>query len=357
MALDTGGLVVKNTNDLGSGIRRVSEESQAYYLLGYNSTNTSRDGKFRKIKVELTRANREKGLKVRARRGYFAPRDGGRKEPESTTSDPVIGRALDSPFELREVPLRVSAFAFEEAATSNRISVMIAAEIDIRELGIVEEEGRRRGEVAFLIEAQHLETGEYYRTDEKIEMAMRPETWARLQSTGHTVSREFSLGPGSYQVKVVVRDLGTGRTGSVIHDFEVPSPETFRLSTPLISDALERQPEGAVTPPRPLLRVRPLFTPGATMWVQYSVLGAEKDASSFLPRVSAGYEIRRLDGAVFRTAPASRINPTSIGSLLRRKGISLAGIEPGEYELVLKVHDEIAGRDLEVKEPFSVTAG
>ena len=251
------------------------------------------------------------------------------------------------------MPLRVCAFAFDEAATLNRINVMIAAEIDIRELEIVEEDGRYKGEVAFLIEAQHRETGEYYRTDEKIEMAMRPETFARLRSSGHTVAREFSLAPGGYQVKVVVRDLATGRIGSVIHDFEVPRAEGFRLSTPLISDALERQTGGANAPPRPVLRVRPSFTPGSTMWVQYTVLGAEKDASSYLPHVSAGYEIRRTDGALFKSAPATRIRPTSIGSLLRLKGINLAGIEAGEYELVLKVRDEVAGRDLEVREPFS----
>ena len=39
--------------DLDRGIQRIANESQAYYLLGYSPTNTARDGKFRKIKVEL----------------------------------------------------------------------------------------------------------------------------------------------------------------------------------------------------------------------------------------------------------------------------------------------------------------
>src|SRR5262249_46907500 len=74
VALDTGGFVVKNTNDLESGILRVSNESQAYYLLGYNPSDATRDGSYRKIEVRLQPA-KAKGLKVRARRGYYAPKD------------------------------------------------------------------------------------------------------------------------------------------------------------------------------------------------------------------------------------------------------------------------------------------
>ncbi len=39
LALDTGGFVVKNSNDLAGGINRVSSESRTYYLLGYNPSD------------------------------------------------------------------------------------------------------------------------------------------------------------------------------------------------------------------------------------------------------------------------------------------------------------------------------
>jgi VWFA-related protein len=356
VALDTGGLVVKNTNDLESGIRRVSAESQAFYLLGYTPTNSARDGRFRRIEVRLA-PGKGKGLKIRARRGYYAPEEGATVAAAAVKSDPEIIKALDSPFERREVPLRVSAFSFDAATMLNRVNVIVATEIDLREVKLVEEEGRFKGAVAFLIEAQHRETGEYYRTDEKIEMAVLPQTLERLRPTGYTVPREFSLAPGGYQVKVVVRDLATGRLGSVTHDFEVPSPSGFRISTPLLSDTLEPQNPGASGPSRPVLQVSRRVPAGGTLWVQYSVFGAEKDESSQLPRVSAGYEIRRADGSVFKVSPATRINPTSLGSLLRLNGINLAGAAPGPYELVIRLRDEIARRDVEVREPFEVTTG
>ena len=75
IAEDSGGFSVKNTNDLDAGILRISRESQTYYLIGYNPTNTARDGKFRKIEVDLVDG---KDLKVRARKGYYAPTADGR---------------------------------------------------------------------------------------------------------------------------------------------------------------------------------------------------------------------------------------------------------------------------------------
>jgi hypothetical protein len=351
MALDTGGLVVKNTNDIQSGILRVSAESQAYYLIGYNPANTTRNGKFRRIEVKLDPA-KAKGLKVRARRGYYAP-DDARPAEAPPKNDPEIVRALDSPLEKREIPLRVSALSFDESMT-DRLNVILAADIDLTDVTLEEKEGRAVGALAFLVEAQHRETGEYYRTDEKIEMSLTPETRARVLREGYTVSHEFSLAPGGYQVKVVVRDLGSRRLGSVIHDFEVPSAGEFRLSTPIISDALEKQAAGATGPPRPVLQLRRRVPSGGTLWVQYSVFGAKKGDASQMPRVSAGYEIRRADGTLFKAAPASPINPTSIGSLLRLSGINLTGASPGTYELVLEVKDELAGKELEVREPFEI---
>ena len=352
LALDTGGLVVKNTNDLAAGLGRVAAESQAYYLLGYTPANPARDGRFRRITVKLAPA-RARGVRLRARRGYFAPEDGREAKVVREGSDPEIGRALDSPFERRELPLRVQAFSFDEAGIG-RVNALLSAEIGVSQLSLAEQEGRMTGELAFLIEAQHRETGEFFNVDEKIEIAMLPETYKRLARSGYTVSRELVLPPGGYQAKVVVRELATGRLGSVIHDFDVPGLASFRVSTPVLSDALETPAEAGAAPSRPVLSLRRRFAPGSTLYVQYSVLGAAKDQATLLPRVSAGYEVRTPTGSVFKRSDPTPINPTSIGSLLRLNGINLAGAAPGAYELVLRVKDELGGKELEVKEPFEI---
>jgi VWFA-related protein len=347
LALDTGGFVVKNSNDLVGGIARVSSESRTYYLLGYNSSDVRRDGKFRKIKVEL--ASKRPGLKVRARRGYYAPSDAAPTPPSSRT-DPAVARALDSPFEVAELPLRVAAYSFDEALIDT-VNVVVAAEIDIRSLRFKEEDGRFKDDLALLVEAQSRETGDYYRFDQKIEMSMLPETREKLERTWYTVVHDMTLPPGAYQVKVVAQELGSRRVGSVTHEFEVPPPSGFRVSTPILTDAVD--PASAASgSPRPVIVARRSFLAGSVLYCQFRVFGAAIDPKTQKPRVSAGYEIRAEDGTVLRRAPRTVITPTSLGAVLRFQGISLPPAAPGPYAITLSVRDEVANRILNVKEEF-----
>jgi VWFA-related protein len=69
---DTGGrlIVVNSEKRLEEAFDQISEELRSQYTLGYYPTNTARDGKFRKIKVDMTNHD----LKVLARKGYYAPK-------------------------------------------------------------------------------------------------------------------------------------------------------------------------------------------------------------------------------------------------------------------------------------------
>lgn len=63
----TGGLMVRNIDDMSKAFGTVARDTSTYYVIGY-STGAKMDGKFRKIEVKSTRP----GLKVRARKGYMA---------------------------------------------------------------------------------------------------------------------------------------------------------------------------------------------------------------------------------------------------------------------------------------------
>ena len=69
MAVNTDGIAVVNSNDVERGMRRIVEDLTSYYLLGYYSTNSKPDGRYRRISVRVRRP----GVDVRARRGYQAP--------------------------------------------------------------------------------------------------------------------------------------------------------------------------------------------------------------------------------------------------------------------------------------------
>ena len=352
LASDSGGFSVKNSNDLGRGIQRIADESRSYYLLGYNSSNMARDGRFHKISVKLPG---KKGLTIRARKGYFSPLDGREKPKKPETADPAIQAALDSPYQEQGVPIRTTSYVFDETLLG-KASALIAADVDVSKFAYQEKDGRFQDTLDFLIVVAHRETGEFFRYDQKIEMNLMPATKERLATQWFPVVRDFELAPGGYQAKIVVRDKNSGKIGTVIHEFEVADLSQFRTSTPVITDTLQPDQEKKDAP-RPAIIVRRTFAPGATLFASFEVYGATKEKPTGMPKVTAGYTVRRPDGtAVVEVAP-SRINPTSLGKLSRIVGTRLPAEATGDLEFVLSVKDEISGKTLEVKEPFTVAAG
>ena len=353
LASDSGGFSVKNSNDLGRGIQRIADESRSYYLLGYNASNTARDGRFRKISVKLPG---KKGLTIRARKGYFAALDGNKTITKKSESfDPAIQAALDSPYQEQAVPIRTTSYVFDETLLG-KASALVAADVDISKFAYLEKDGRFQDTLDFLIVVAHRETGEFFRYDQKIEMNLMPATKERLGKSWYPIVRDFELAPGGYQAKIVVRDKNSGKIGTVIHEFEVADLSQFRTSTPVITDTLAPDPEKKDVP-RPAIIVRRNFAPGATLFASFEVYGATKEKPTGMPKVTAGYVVRRPDGsAVVEVAP-SRINPTSLGKLSRIVGTRLPEDATGELEFVLSVKDEISGKTLEVKEPFTVATG
>jgi VWFA-related protein len=360
LAADSGGFSVSNTNDLAKGIRRIADESRAYYLLGYTPQNTKRDGRFRKIEVKLKSG---KGLTVRARKGYYAALDGVRradddKKKKKLPYDPDIQGALDSPFERQDVPLRMTALVHDETLLG-KANTVVAADVDLRRMQLQELDGRISGTLEFLLVVAHRESGEYFRYDQQVEMKLLPETYERLKRTWYTLAREFELAPGGYQAKLVVRDKKSGRMGSLTHDFDVPDLTQWRATSLLITDTLrplaKGEPEGG--PPRPQIVVRREFPVGATVYCSYEVYGAQKDPQSGMPKVSAGYEIVSADGArvVTRVEP-SEIRPTSLGKLSRLTGTPMEQAPPGAYEFIVRLKDELSGKTIELREPFSLVA-
>jgi VWFA-related protein len=351
VAIDSGGFVVSNNNDLLGGIERIAAESSNYYLLGFNPSDTRRDGKFRKLSVKVER----KGVQVRARKGYYAPSDTKLAEKKTEASDPDIQKALDSPYDADTIPLRISAYVFDETLLG-KAATLVATEADINGFAFEEKDGRFVDTLEFLLVVAHRETGEFFRYDQKVEMKLLPETREKARTVWFPIVRDFELPAGAYQAKMVVRDKQSGRIGTVLHEFEVPPLGQFRTSTPILSDTLLPTPEGVRATPKPQLLARRSFPQGAMLYCQYDVFGAAKDPATGMPKVSAGYTIRAKDGAAVTSVPPSVITPTSLGKLSRITGSSLKDAAPGDYELVLSLKDEIQGNSLELVEPFKVVA-
>ena len=353
-ASESGGFTVRNTNDLSSGIQRIANETRVYYLLGYIPTNNARDGKFRKIQVKLAAS---KGREVRARKGYFAPTESGKSALTAKKGvDPLIQGALDSPWSLDGIPLRMTHFVGDEKSLG-KAAVLVTAEVDIRALEFEEAEGRSIGDLQFLLVVAHRASGEFFRYDQGVAMRLQPATRERYSRFWFPITRDFELKSGDYQAKIVVRDTRSKKVGTVIHEFEVPPLGTLRASTPVLSDT-QQNPNTVIAEGLPGGRLVALarrdFATGSDLLCQFEVYGAKSDEKSGMPKVVQGYLVRRTDGSILTSMEPSVINPTSLGKVTRLFGFRLTDAAPGDYEILMTIRDELAGQSMEILEPFTV---
>jgi VWFA-related protein len=347
IARDTGGFTVSSSSDVESGIVRIGRESASYYVLGYNPGSVPRDGRFRKITVKLKRP----GLTVRARRGYYAPSDAPAAEKDER-HDPEIQAALDTPVTLDGIPLRLTAYVLQESSL-DRARVLLAADADVSRVDFADSGGRLQGALDTLAVVAHRENSEFFRNDLKVDLERKPGPVVR--PSWYTLVREFDLPAGVYQARLVVRDVASHRIGTVTHEFEVRPLDEFRLSTPVLSDAVQVPPGSSA--PAPVLLARRTFGAERPLYCRFDVFGARSDPSTRMPRVTAGHVLRRADGTVVGRGEPTEVSPTSLGGLSRMMQIPLEGFAPGDYELVLTARDELAGTVTESIEPFELTTG
>jgi VWFA-related protein len=350
LASATGGFTIRNTNDLDSGIQRIARESLSYYLLGYTPNNPPRDGSYRRIEVKVRGGE---DLNIRARKGYYAPREG--EDPDERTKvDADIQRALDSPYFNDQIPLRMTSFVREETLFGHA-RTLLTIEIDVTDLTFQERkaDGYQVGVLNFLLGVAERDSSDVRREDKEVEIVLRPGALGEPGPMWYTVTREFELTPGRYQAKVVVRDPANHKLGAVAHEFEVPELTGLRVSTPILSDRLQQTSESAAGA---MALARRQFASGRPLFCQFDVYGAASGEITGMPRVTAGYALVRSDGTTVALGEPTAIEPTSLGFVSRLWGLPLQGVEPGDYDLVITVRDEVAGEVRTLREPFTVTA-
>src|SRR4029453_8341205 len=125
-------------------------------------------------------------------------------------------------------------------------------------------------------------------------------------------------------------------------------------------DTLQPQKEGdpANKRPVPAMLARRTFSGAGgegMIYCSIDVYGAQKDPKTGMPQVAMGYVVRRAsDGSTVARIDPTPIRPTTLGKLSRLVGVGLNQFQPGEYDFVLQVQDQVSGRAIEQKEPFSV---
>ena len=321
LATSTGGRV-SMSNDVTAMLHDVVTESSAYYLLGFQPS-AGPPGE-RKLKVRV----RRESLKVRAPDRYIA----GEPEAKAKPIPPAV-QALGLVSDVTDVPLRVGTL-FLEPSQKGEGTTTVA--VELAPLSTASEERR----LNLLIEARPLAKGEAVR--DSAELTVPP------GSRPVVATREMQLAPGIWQARVVVRDAATEKVGSVLHTFEVPKGVGLRLSSPVLSDALE-----SARVPKARLRLDRRYRASDALYCEYRVFGAAPDPATGKPRVSGSFAILR-SGQLVQEDPSSPIAVAGDGRVQRLLGFGLAAFAPGDYILRLRVIDQVSGDTREAQEAFTV---
>jgi VWFA-related protein len=197
LAAGTGGTVFENSNGFDEGFHRLAASPEYLYLLGFSPQNLKSDGSFHTLKVSLKGAP---NVTVTARHGYYAPK---RTDDLAETARQEIEAALFSHDELSELPIEMHTQFFKEADQTAKLSVM--AHLSLQQFKFHKADGRNRNEVTIL-SGLFDRNGNYLQGIKKVvEMRLKDETLARL-TNGVTVKTTFDVKPGTYLVRLVVRD-------------------------------------------------------------------------------------------------------------------------------------------------------
>ena len=216
LAAGTGGVAAVDRNDFTETFDRIIRDNSDYYVLGYYSSNSKGDGRFRKIDVKVRRP----GVTVRARSGYVAPKGAAAagKATAAETSD-ALREALSSPIPVSGLPLSATAATFRSGA---KASVLIVAEIDGSRFSFADRNGRPWDSIELVTVPIDAAGRAMEGTRDELSITPRPQTRDIILAKGIRFARRIELAPGRYQLRVGAREAGSGSAGSVPIDVDVP---------------------------------------------------------------------------------------------------------------------------------------
>ncbi len=231
LADQTGGFALAGTNDLAEGLSRVEEELRSHHLLSYAPRNRDFDGRFRTIRVKVSRPHG----RVQARKGYLALRTA-LPVPALPHEAPALAR-LDARGAPGDVPLRVQALQFPQGEGTARVPILVEAEPggleDLTILVLVRDAG---GQVVAKASQQYALP------------------LAEASRAPVLFYREVRLPAGLYSLEAVAQDARSSRGGRATASLEVPrgEPGRLRASSLMVVRRAEKLAAGRGGDPGPL---------------------------------------------------------------------------------------------------------
>jgi len=213
LAEDTGGRAFFDQNDFSSVFDRVLADTSAYYLLGYSSTNQVRDGRFRRLRVQLKRP----GLKLEYRAGYYAPRDfahAGREDREEQLIEQMM-----SDLSVTDVPVYAASAYFRQKNGRYFVPVWLVVPASHARFSRTGDKDKATLDIfGVMRDEQNRPVGRFRDT---LNLSVGANEGVQRKNVQYQT--DFDLPPGLFRLKVVVRENRTGEMGSFETAIVVPN--------------------------------------------------------------------------------------------------------------------------------------
>jgi VWFA-related protein len=218
LAAQTGGFLVRDTNELSPALGRIDEDLRGYYVLSYSPTNTNYDGRFRKISIKVRRRHGS----LQARDGYFAVRS---KLPTPLLAHEAPAIALsERGGATSALPIRISALDMPSADGGSRVPVVV--EVDGRGLRADPDRGAGLYRLDFtVVVLVRVGVGRIVRKiSQRYELNGPLGRLEDARKSSTLFFRQTELPPGSYTAEAAVWDAKAGAGGLARANLDVPVP-------------------------------------------------------------------------------------------------------------------------------------
>ncbi|MEK6335188.1 MAG: VWA domain-containing protein [Acidobacteriota bacterium] len=352
LASETGGRLIINSTDLNNDLAEAVRETTDYYMLAWRPS--SEPERLGKSKVEVSIPGRPE-LKVHWRRNYFVNQTTSASAPlknsaaTSVTPEIELLVALGSSRPQRDLPTALSVgYLQSESGPVLKASMQTARE------AFNFSDPKQKVDLD-VIGAAIDDRGLIYTFKQVLTVTAAPEA----PETPVIWNQQFNIKPGLYQVRVAVRERGSGRSGSAMQWIEIPStvPPQFSMSSLFLGErhaeerTLNQQSDG----PQPVrVDVDHRFARGSALRFQTYIYNASRVSGA--PEVWIQAHVLRGRQQVAAVAP-SRIPPDVSKDprlLPYWSEIALKELPPGRYVLEVSATDRPAGVSTSQRISFSV---
>lgn len=369
LSADTGGKAFFDSNDFSTVFTQVQKDSSVYYVLGFTSSNSAKDGKYRRLKVTTNRPD----LKLDFRSGYYAGRDFehlNRADREQQLEDELAAQLPGV-----DLPVYAGACYFRKDESHYYLSMSLV--VPGSQIPFVTEKDKDNATIDVIGEA--LEAGKIPVGHLRDTVKLTVESTREVRRKNVQYNTGFLLAPGNYHLKFVLRENRTGRMGSFETDVHIPDlrKSPLKMSSVVLS-SLRIPANSKKNGSNPLVRnqmelvpnITHVFTSDQHLYLHYEVydpakgkVAAQQASITTNPQSDAGKavasappardairvmtSIELLQGAakIYESKPvvATEVTAPDRKAVVFQIDLPLQPLKPGLYLCQVNVIDDVAG--------------